>query len=224
MAILRPCFHQDFVGDLALVAVRDAIAAPASWSARVVQSTRNQMTQVLDKTLPVLRRPLVLIGMMGAGKTTIGRRLAERLEAEFVDADREIEAAAGRSIPEIFEEFGEAHFRDGERRVIARLLEAEPFILATGGGAFMDEETRALIATQATSLWLRADLDLLWARVSKRSHRPLLHTENPRQTLADLVERRYPVYAQADLVVDSLDGPKDDTVNACIDALRDASL
>ncbi|MDJ0683936.1 MAG: shikimate kinase [Alphaproteobacteria bacterium] len=179
---------------------------------------------MLDRPLPVLRRPLVLIGMMGAGKTTIGRRLAERLGVGFVDADREIEAAAGRSIPEIFEEYGEAHFRDGERRVIARLLDAEPFILATGGGAFMDEETRELIATRATSLWLRADLDLLWARVSKRGHRPLLHTENPRQTLADLVERRYPVYAEADLVVDSLDGPKDDTVNACIDALQDASL
>lgn len=166
-----------------------------------------------------LDRPVVLVGMMGAGKSTIGKKLAENLDLDFVDADAEIEAAAGRSVAEIFESFGEAHFRDGERRVIARLLEGNPLILATGGGAFMDSETRALIAEKAISLWLRADFDVLWARVSKRSHRPLLNTADPEKTLRTLIETRSPIYAEADIIVDSNDAPKDDTVFACQDAL-----
>lgn len=167
-----------------------------------------------------LDRPLVLIGMMGAGKSTIGKRLAEALHVDFADADSEIEAAAGRSIAEIFENYGEAHFRDGERRVIARLLENGPLVLATGGGAFMDSDTRAVIAEKAISLWLRADFEVLWARVSKRTHRPLLNTADPRQTLKDLMAARTPIYAQADITIESVDTPKDDTVEACLTALR----
>ena len=170
-------------------------------------------------SLPNLTKPLVLIGMMGAGKSTVGRFVADRLDVPFKDADKEIEEAAGRSVEEIFAEFGEAHFRSGERRVISRLLQEGPFVLATGGGAYIDAETRALIGKYAICVWLRADFDLLWARVSKRSHRPLLKTENPRQTLAELMERRYPVYAGADIVVDSQDIPKEDMAERVIQAL-----
>ncbi len=172
-------------------------------------------------SLPDLPKTLVLIGMMGAGKSTIGRHVAERLGVPFKDADREIEDAAGRTIEEIFAEFGEAHFRSGERRVIARLLEEEPFVLATGGGAYIDPETRALIAERAISVWLRADLDLLWARVSRRANRPLLKTENPRETLAGLIDARYPVYAEADIIVDSEDIAKDAMAVHVIAAVTD---
>ncbi|WP_425407364.1 shikimate kinase [Hwanghaeella sp.] len=169
---------------------------------------------------PVLPKTIVLIGMMGAGKSTIGRQVAERLGVVFRDADREIELAAGRTIQEIFAEFGEEHFRSGERRVIARLLEDEPFVLATGGGAFMDAETRAVIKEKAISVWLRAEFDVLWARVSKRSHRPLLKTPDPQQTLRDLITARYPTYGLADITVESADAPKDETAEQVIEALQ----
>ena len=156
----------------------------------------------------VLRgRSLVLIGLMGAGKTTVGRRLAQRLDLPFADADHEIEQAAGKTIPEIFEDHGEEHFRDGERRVIARLLESGQQVIATGGGAYMNEQTRQKISDNAVSIWLRADFDLLMKRVRRRSHRPLLQTADPEAVMQKLIDERYPVYAGADLIVDSRDVP-----------------
>tara|TARA_R110002072_G_scaffold43827_2_gene123087 strand:- start:25 stop:564 length:540 start_codon:yes stop_codon:yes gene_type:complete len=166
-----------------------------------------------------MARSIVMVGLMGAGKSSIGRRLATRLNMPFVDADTEIEAAAGCTIAEFFERHGEAEFRDGERRVIARLLEDEPKVLATGGGAFMDAETRAAIADAGISVWLRADLDTLVRRTSRRTDRPLLNTGDPTNTLESLMETRHPVYAQADIVVESNDGPPDATVERVVEAL-----
>jgi shikimate kinase len=153
-----------------------------------------------------LRRPLVLVGLMGAGKTSVGKRLAGLLAVGFTDSDHEIVEAAGMSIPEIFASLGEPAFRDGERRVIVRLLGERVGVLATGGGAFVEPRTRAEIKARATSVWLRADLDLLWDRVRDRPGRPLLQTPNPKATLAELLDRRYPVYAEADVTVDSRRG------------------
>ena len=152
-------------------------------------------------------RAIVFIGLMGAGKTCIGRRLASQLALEFVDADAEIEKAAGCSIEEIFERHGESAFRDGERRVIARLLDKPGQVLATGGGAFMDPRTRASIRERAISVWLRADLELLLKRTGRRNNRPLLKRGDPREILGRLIAERYPVYSQADIIVDSEDGP-----------------
>lgn len=148
-------------------------------------------------------RSLVLVGLMGAGKSTVGRRLAQRMGRTFVDADDEIEAAAGLTIPEIFDKYGEDHFRDGERRVLARLMAGRNMIIATGGGAFMNAETRELIRSNGRSIWLRADLDTLVRRCSKRTDRPLLAGSNPAETLSRLMDERYPVYAQADMTVES---------------------
>jgi shikimate kinase len=169
---------------------------------------------------PAPTRSIVLVGLMGAGKTNIGRRLAARLRLPFVDADSEIEAAAGESIEEIFRRDGETYFREGERRVIARLLDGKVKVLATGGGAFMDEATRQRIRAQGISIWLRADLDLLVARVGRRENRPLLKDGEPRTILAALIERRYPVYAEADIVVDSIDGPPEATLGRVIAELK----
>lgn len=165
-------------------------------------------------------RPIVLIGMMGAGKSVIGKFVAARLGLPFVDADHEIEAAAGMTIAEIFEQHGEAHFRDGERRVIERLLREGPSVLATGGGAYMDEETRANIAELGISVWLRATFDVLWERVSRRSHRPLLQTADPQGTLKRLMDERYPVYEKADIIVDSKQISKEAMRDRVISALR----
>lgn len=164
-------------------------------------------------------RTLVLVGLMGAGKSCIGRRLSARLDLPFIDADREIEEAAGCSIPEIFERHGEEAFRDGERRVILRLLDGPPCVLATGGGAFMDPRTRAAIREHAISVWLRADLDLLARRVARRNDRPLLQVADPRRKLEELIAERYPVYAEADVTVDSQDGPPDATLERVIASL-----
>jgi shikimate kinase len=164
-------------------------------------------------------RSIVLVGLMGAGKSTVGRRLATRLGLPFRDADHEIEAAAGMTIPDIFSIYGEEYFRDGERRVIARLLEEGPLVLATGGGAFMSEEIRARVAERATSIWLRADLDVLMRRVRKRSNRPLLQNTDPEGTMRRLMDIRYPVYALADLIVESHEAPHDRVVNDTITAL-----
>lgn len=147
--------------------------------------------------------PVVLIGLMGAGKTSVGLRLAQRLGARFRDSDHEVEEAAGMSVPEIFERYGEPNFRSGERRVIARLLGEGPQVLATGGGAWMEAGTRAAIAELGISVWLRADLETLVARTAGRGHRPLLARGDPRQTLARLIEARHPVYALADVTVES---------------------
>lgn len=164
-------------------------------------------------------RSLVLVGLMGAGKTTIGRRLASRLGIDFVDADVEIEKAAGTSIADIFKDFGEAHFRDGEQRVIARLLGSGPQVLATGGGAFMNEKTREATRQHGLSIWLKADLDVLMKRVSKRSHRPLLQNDDPETVMKRLIDERYPLYANSDITVDSKEGPHDDVVDEIIKAL-----
>jgi shikimate kinase len=166
-------------------------------------------------------RTIVLVGLMGAGKSSVGRRLAQTLGLPFFDADDEVERAAGRSIPDIFADLGEAAFRDGERRVIARLLDGPPHVMATGGGAFMNPETRALIARKAVSVWLKADVDVLVRRVGRKDGRPLLKGRDARQVLAALAEERNPVYAQADITIDSIEGPHTATVQAIIEALRD---
>lgn len=176
--------------------------------------------QLRDEVLALLGpRPIALVGMMGAGKTTVGRRLAARLGRRFVDSDEEIERAAGMSIEDIFRLHGEADFRSGEERVIARLLRQGGIVLGTGGGAFISADTRALIKSEALSVWIKADVDVLFDRVSRRANRPLLKTANPRQTLAELVERRYPIYAEADLTVVSRDVPQDQVANEVIDAI-----
>ncbi len=174
---------------------------------------------VLRRFVPC--RTIVLVGLMGAGKTKIGRRLALRLGLPFFDSDREIEAAAGETIEEIFANRGERVFRAGERRVISRLLKQPVHVLATGGGAFMDPLTRAYIRKHGVSLWLRADLDTLVQRVSRRADRPLLKSGDPRAILADLMDRRYPTYAEADLTIDSGDGSPEVTVNRAIAAFSD---
>jgi len=166
------------------------------------------------------QRSLVLVGMMGAGKTSIGRRLAARLGLDFVDADAEIEAAAGLTVPEIFARHGETHFRDGERRVIARLLSERQLVLATGGGAYMQKATRDKVAQTGIAIWLKADADVLLRRVRKRSNRPLLETADPEQTLKRLIDERYPIYAMADITVVSRDGPHEAMVEAILDQLE----
>ena len=165
-------------------------------------------------------RSVVLVGMMGVGKSTIGRRLSARLHLPFLDADTEIEAAAGMSIPDIFETHGEPHFRDGEARVIARLLDGGPAVIATGGGAFMREETRNRIRDKAVSLWLKADADIIMKRVKRRADRPLLQTADPAATVGRLIEEREPVYQRADLTIWSRDVPHERIVDECLDALH----
>lgn len=167
-----------------------------------------------------LPRTVALVGLMGAGKSAIGRRLAQRLGLAFVDADDEIEQAAGCSIAEFFEKYGEAEFRAGERRVIARLLDEPPHVLSTGGGAYIDAETRALMRTKAITVWLRAELDVLFDRVKKRAHRPLLRQGDPREILERLMQQRHPIYAEADLTVESTAQPADRTTEQVLEALR----
>jgi shikimate kinase len=164
-------------------------------------------------------RPIVLVGMMGAGKTTVGRRLAHRLGRRFVDSDEEVEKAAGMKIEDIFAAHGEADFRAGEARVIARLLKDEGIVLGTGGGAFINDDTRALIKETAVSVFIVAEFDLLFARVSRRGNRPLLKTANPRETLRQLMDARYPIYTEADVTVESRDVPQDVVAGETIDAL-----
>ncbi|WP_373491946.1 shikimate kinase [Parasphingorhabdus sp.] len=163
---------------------------------------------------------IVLVGLMGVGKTTVGRRLAKRLGLGFVDADEEIERAAGLTIEEIFNKFGEEYFRDGERRVIARLLEGKSQIIATGGGAFMNDETRAFILEKAIAIWLDADLNTLVKRVARRNTRPLLKSGDPGKILADLAKKRNPVYATAHIHVTGNDSPHEITVEKIIEALQ----
>jgi shikimate kinase len=165
------------------------------------------------------QRSLVLVGLMGCGKTSVGRRLASELALPFVDADDEIETAAGKTIMEIFADHGEQYFRDGERRVIARLLNGGPQVLSTGGGAFMNPETRQRVKTQGVSIWLRAELPLLMRRVMKRENRPLLLNANPEAVMRDLMKVRYPVYGEADIAIDSRDVPHAVIVSEVLDAL-----
>ena len=164
-------------------------------------------------------RPVVLVGLMGAGKTSVGRRLADKLGRPFVDADHEIEAAAGKPIKEIFADHGEPYFREGERRVIQRLIGNGAQVLATGGGAYMNDETRARIQEHGISVWLRAALPLLMKRVAKRQDRPLLQADNPEAVMRDLMDKRYPVYALADVTVESRDVQHGQMVNDVIRAL-----
>jgi shikimate kinase len=164
-------------------------------------------------------RPVVLIGLMGVGKSTIGRRLAQRLHTEFVDADHEIESAAGLTIAEIFARYGEAEFRDGERRVIARLMEGPPRVIATGGGAFMNADTRALILDRGLGVWIDADVTVLAERVARKNTRPLLIGKNPIDVLTRLAAERNPIYAQAPIHVRSQPAPHDATVDLIMEHL-----
>lgn len=188
-----------------------------------VPTARSQQQAAAARAF-VPRRTIVLVGLMGAGKTNIGRRLGARLNLPFFDSDLEIEAAAGETIEEIFANRGERAFRDGERRVITRLLGQPVHVLATGGGAFMDPAAREVIVRRGVSLWLRADLEILVARVSRRGNRPLLKGGDARAVLADLIEQRYPVYDGADVVIDSGEGAPELTVNRAIAALASCPL
>jgi shikimate kinase len=185
--------------------------------ARAATGNREQKREALTKLLG--GRPIVLVGMMGAGKTTVGRRLANRLGRHFIDSDEEVEKAAGMSIEDIFKLHGEADFRAGEVKVIARLLKEDGIVLGTGGGAFINPDTRTLVKQQAVSVWIKADFELLFQRVSRRSNRPLLKTPNPRDTLQQLIEQRYPIYAEADVTIVSRDVPQDQVASDVIDAL-----
>jgi shikimate kinase len=164
-------------------------------------------------------KSIVLIGLMGAGKTAVGRRLASKLDLPFIDADTEIEVAAGRSISEIFVEHGEAYFRQGERKVIVRLLDAGPHVLATGGGAYMNADTRESIKASGISVWLKADLRVLMKRVGRRDNRPLLAAGDPETVMKKLMAERYPIYAEADVTVESRDVPHEVIVAAVVDAI-----
>jgi shikimate kinase len=167
---------------------------------------RRSLSQEIEDIREKLgNHPIVLVGLMGAGKSSIGRRLAEKLSFPFVDADHEIEVAAGKSIAEIFADHGEAYFREGERRVISRLIENGAQVLATGGGAFINGDTRERIAGHGVSVWLKADLPLLMKRVNKRSDRPLLLNDNPQAVMQRLMDERYPIYGKADVIVESRD-------------------
>lgn len=174
----------------------------------------------MDRYEPLRRRTIALVGLMGVGKSSVGKRLAAALSLPFRDADTEVEAAAGRSIPDIFAELGEAAFRDGERRVISRLLEDPPHVMATGGGAFMNDETRALIKARAISVWLKTDLEVLARRVSRKDNRPLLAGQDPIEVLKAQAEARYPTYAEADVTVETGDAAHNVTVDQVIRALR----
>src|SRR5204862_4545680 len=171
----------------------------------------------MEKAPPSDERPIVLVGLMGAGKTTIGRRLARRLNLPFVDADEEIEAAAGLSIAEIFERYGEPHFRDGERRIVARLIEGPRRVIAAGGGAFVDRGTRALILERCIAVWLDADVELLAERVSRRDHRPLARGKKPLALLPTLAKERSPAYAEAHFTIRP--GDLEQTVDQIVAAL-----
>ena len=184
-------------------------------------SKRSNQDEISETRDYLGNRAIVLVGLMGAGKSSVGRRLAEKLDIPFVDADHEIEVAAGKTIPEIFADHGEDYFREGERRVIMRLLENGRQVLATGGGAYMNSESRERIRDLGISIWLKADLDLLLKRVSKRNDRPLLKEDNPAAVLKRLIDLRYPVYALADVLVESRDVQHGQMVNDVIRALAD---
>ena len=173
----------------------------------------------MDRFSPLRARTITLVGLMGVGKSSVGRRLANALDLPFRDADVEVEAAAGRSIPDIFADLGEAAFREGERRVIARLLDEPPHVLATGGGAFMNPETQALIKARSISVWLKADLEILARRVARKDNRPLLAGKEPLDVLQDQADKRYPAYALADVTVETGDAAHHVTVDQVIQAL-----
>jgi shikimate kinase len=177
-----------------------------------------------EQPMTMLNRTVALVGMMGAGKSSVGRRLAQRLQVPFRDADTEIELAAGCSISEIFDRYGEPAFRDGERRVIARLLSEAPHVLATGGGAFIDPDTRARLKSVAVSIWIKAPVELLAARVHRKDTRPLLRDGDPRETLERLLKEREPIYAEADFAVESEDGPHHLSVDRIVSVLKERGI
>ena len=182
------------------------------------------MLQSHKPSAPWTGRTIVLVGLMGVGKTTVGRRLAARLRLPFVDADAEIEAAAGMTVAEIFDRFGEPYFRDGERRVIARLIDGTPKVVATGGGAFVNADTRALILQEATAVWLDAEPAVLAERVARRDTRPLLRNRDPREVLTELARVRNPLYALAPVRVASQKSPHEATVTAILHAIGEATI
>src|SRR5690242_9201723 len=171
-----------------------------------------------------LNRTVALVGMMGAGKSSVGKRLAARLNLPFKDADTEIETAAGCSISEIFERYGEPAFRDGERRVIARLLSEEPHVLAVGGGAYIDGDTRARMKEQALTIWIKAPAEVLAARVSRRDNRPLLRVSDPMERIKRMLSEREPIYSQADLIISSEDGPHSQAVEHVVHVLKERGV
>jgi shikimate kinase len=173
----------------------------------------------MDRYAPLRHQTIALVGLMGVGKSSVGRRLASALNLPFRDTDAEVEAAAGRSISDIFVDLGEEAFREGERRVIARLLEQPPHVLATGGGAFMTEQTRAVIKAKAVSVWLKADLEVLARRVTRKDTRPLLAGKDPLAVLQAQADARYPIYSQADIIVETGDAAHHVTVEQVINAL-----
>ncbi len=179
----------------------------------------SQITKINQIRARLGNRSIVLIGLMGAGKTTIGRRLAARLDLPFTDSDQAIEEAAGQSIADIFASHGEAHFRTGEAKVISRLLKGGPQVLATGGGAFMNTATRELILANSVSVWLKASLEILMERVQRRSHRPLLQEPDPEAIMKKLINERYPVYEQAEITIVSTEEPHDAIVSSVVEEL-----
>jgi shikimate kinase len=189
----------------------------------MTSSDKTDITETLPDIPALLerlgRRNLVFVGLMGAGKTVIGRKVADMLELPFADSDQEIESVSRMTIPELFATYGEDEFRALERRVIARLLEDGPQVLSTGGGAFMNEETRCAIAQHGVSIWLKADLNTLMHRVTKRKNRPLLNTEDPRAVMQRLMEIRYPIYEQADVTVQTRDEPKEVIATEVVESL-----
>jgi len=193
---------------------------PGSFMTETTSPAPAWALQEADIVTALGKRLVVLVGMMGVGKSTIGRRLAARLRLPFIDADTEIETAHHMPIPEIFERYGEPYFRDGEARVIARLLETGPGVLATGGGSFMREETRRRIGERAVSIWLKADADVILRRVRRRADRPLLQTADPAATVDRLIAEREPIYQHADLTICSRDLPHERIVDECLEALH----
>ena len=207
------------IGLVALIAARLGLEPALSFEPEAVPADSGLSADTVRRNLG--RRAVVLVGMMGAGKTSIGRRLAARLDLPFVNADQEIEAAANATISEIFARHGEGYFRDGERRVIQRLLDGEPKILATGGGAFMSAETRAAIAAAGVAVWLQADLDVLLARVRRRSDRPLLQNGDAEETMRRLLAERDPVYAEAPIHIRSREVAHERVVTEIVSELAD---
>ena len=194
---------------------------PPQMTLRLAENSKDRDRQLAQIRQSLGSRSVVLIGLMGAGKTAVGRRLANWLDLPFTDADGEIEAAAGQSIKEIFSEHGEAYFREGERKVIARLLDSGPQVLATGGGAYMNPQTRAAIKAKGLSIWLKADLRVLLKRVGRRDNRPLLSVDDPEAVMKKLMAERNPVYAEADIAVESREVPHEVVVGTVVDALAD---
>jgi shikimate kinase len=222
------CHANAFSGKLKMTTKQDFASTAVAAELDMIPAKILSPTRVL--TGPDMRsniashlgdRLIVLVGMMASGKTSVGKLLAQRIGIPFVDADQEIETAAQMTVPEIFQTHGEAYFRDGERRVIARILRHGPRVLATGGGAYMNEDTRSVIAARGVSIWLKADAETLLRRARRRANRPLLQNGDPETVIKQLMEVRYPIYAIANMTIESRDGPHEATVDDVIATLMD---